>query len=153
MKFPALVLICAIGIADAQDRRDWQALSRLQTGDNIGVLVRSGPPVKGVFQSWTPQQITAGTLTARKDDVLAIERYRPSNWGRRKHALVGAAIGLGTGFAVGLAAGGCSDRGFGPCFPRAGAGALLGAGFAIWGAGIGALIPRRQNKELIYSVK
>jgi len=71
----------------------------LQTGDRIRLSLKTGP-VEGTFQSWTPQQVTAGTVTARREDVLKIERYRQGGWGRGKTAAVGAAIGLGVGFVV-----------------------------------------------------
>jgi hypothetical protein len=124
----------------------------LQTGDTINLSLKGGP-VKGKFQSWTPQQVVAGTLTAQREDVLRIERYRLSGWGRGKHALVGALIGLGAGFALGVGAAGCSSTGFGPCVTRFDGGAIIGTAGAAVGAGIGALLPRRHTTELIYSAK
>jgi hypothetical protein len=161
MRFLTLVLICALGTAaQGQDRHDWQSLAQLRAGDRIRLSLRTGP-VTAAFQSWTPQQVTAGTVTARREDVLKIERYRPGGWGRGKTAAVGAVIGLGVGFgggfAIGAAVGGhCNQGGFGPCFSRGTTGAIiggLGAGIGIVsGAVIGALLPR-HSKELIYSAK
>ena len=74
--FPVLVLLCGLGtVAAGQDRHDWQSLTQLQSGDRIRLALKTGP-VTGAFQSWTPQQVTAGTVTARRHDVLKIERYR-----------------------------------------------------------------------------
>ncbi len=159
MRFLTLVLIYALGTAaEAQDRRDWQSLAKLQAGDSIRLSLKTGP-VDGTFQSWTPQQVTAGTITAKREDVLKIERYQQGGWGRGKTAAVGAAIGLGVGFgggfAVGAATGGCRSGGF-LCFSRGTTGAIVGGlGGAIGlvtGAVIGSLFPRHP-KDLIYSVK
>jgi len=159
MRFLTLVLIGALATAaEGQDRHDWQSLARLQAGDRIRLTLKTGP-VTAPFQNWTPQQVTAGPMTAKREDVLKIERYRQGGWSRGKTAAVGAAIGLGVGFgggfAVGAATGGCRSGEF-LCFSRGTTGAVVGAiGGAIGlvtGAVIGALFPRHP-KELIYSVK
>jgi len=145
-------LLCAIGTTiEAQDPHDWQSLARLQAGDNIRLSLKTGP-VTGAFQAWTPEQVTAGATTAKRADVLKIERYRPGGWGRGKTAAVGALIGFGAGFGIGAGLTGCDHEQFGPCISRGGGGAIAGAAGAIIGAGIGALLPH-HNKELIYSVK
>ena len=150
--FLILAAVCSISSAvHAQDRRDWQSLAQLQPGDKIRLSLKTGP-VTEVFQSWTPEQVTAGTVTAKKEDVLQIERYRPGTWGRGKTAAVGALIGFGGGFGVGVGLTGCDHNQIGPCISRAGGGAIVGAAGAIIGAGIGALIPH-HTKDLIYSVK
>jgi len=150
--FLIFAFLGAIGtLAEAQDRHDWQSLARLQAGDNIRLSLKTGP-VTGAFQAWTPDQVTAGTVTAKREDVLKIERYRPGGWGRGKTAAVGALIGFGAGFGIGAGLTGCDHEQFGPCISRGGGGAIAGAAGAIIGAGIGALLPH-HNKELIYSVK
>ena len=147
-----IALICALGTAaQGQDRRDWQSLAQLQIGDKIRLSLKTGP-VEGAFQSWTPQQVTAGRITARREDVVKIERYLRGGWGRGKTSAVGALIGFGGGFAIGAAAGGCHQGQFGPCITRGELGAVFGAVGAVIGAGIGALLPR-HTKELIYSAK
>ncbi len=147
------VFLCAIGTAiEAQDRHDWQSLAQLQVGDKISLSLKTGP-VTGAFQTWTPDQVTIGTVTARKDDVLKVERYGHGGSGRGKHAAIGALIGFGGGFAIGAGiAGGCHQGQFGPCISRGLGGAVAGAAGAVVGAGIGALLPA-HGKELIYSVK
>jgi hypothetical protein len=147
-----LAAFCFISTAaHAQDRHDWQSLAQLKPGDNIRLSLKTGP-VTGAFQSWTPEQVTAGTLVARKEDVVKIERYHPGTWGRGKTAAVGALIGFGAGFGIGAGLTGCDHNQFGPCISRGGGGAIAGAAGAIIGAGIGALIPH-HSKDLIYSVK
>jgi hypothetical protein len=148
--FLIFTLLCAFGTASkAQDRRDWQSVARLQAGDKIRLSLKKGS-VTAIFQSWTPQQVTAGTLTARKENVVEIERYR--HRGERGKAAVGAMIGFGGGLAVGAAATGCHQGQFGPCVSRGLGGAIAGGAGAVVGAGIGALLPR-HTKQLIYSAK
>jgi hypothetical protein len=151
--FPTLVLTCVLATTAAagQNPHDWESLTQLHAGDRLRLSLKTGP-VEGAFQSWTPQQVTAGTVTARKEDVLKIERYRQGGWGRGKTAGVGALIGFGGGFAIGAAAGGCHQGQFGACLPRGALGAGLGAVGAVIGAGVGALLPR-HTWTLIYSGK
>ena len=147
-----LAAICLLASAvHGQDRHDWQSLAQLHAGDRIRLSLKT-EPVEGVFQSWTPQQVTAGTVTAKREDVLQIERYRQGAWGRGKSAAVGALVGFGGGFTIGAAAGGCHTGEFGPCFSRGALGGALGAAGAVIGAGIGALLPR-HTRELIYLAK
>jgi len=150
--FLILALLCAIPASvEAQDPHDWQSLAQLQAGDNIRLSLKTGP-VTGLFQSWTPQQVTAGTTTAQKEDVLKIERYRHGVWGRGKTAAVGALIGFGAGFGIGAGLTGCDHNQLGICVSRGFGGAIFGGAGAVVGAGIGALLPH-HNKDLIYSVK
>jgi len=144
-------LLCAlVTAANGQDRSDWQSLAQLQAGDKIRLSLKTGP-VEGAFQNWTPQEVTAGTVTARREDVVKIERYRKSGGGRGKHAAIGAAIGFGGGFAMGAAVGGCRPNEI--CLGSRGTwGAACGGVGALIGAGVGALIPP-HHKDLIYSAK
>jgi len=150
--FMTVVLLCALGTAaNGQDPRDWQSLAQLQAGDKIRLSMKTGP-VDGAFRNWTPQQVTAGTVTARREDVVKIERYRKGGWGRGTHAAIGAAVGFGGGFAFGAAVGGCRPNEF-LCFGNRGTwGAAVGGVGLVVGAGIGALIPG-HHKDLIYSAK
>jgi len=132
----------------AQDRRDWQSLAKLQAGDTVRLSLKGGL-VEGAFQNWTPEQVSAGTTTAKREDVLKIERHH-SGGTRGRHAAIGALIGFGAGFALGAGTSGCHPGEFGPCITRGEGGAIVGGVGALLGAGIGALLPRR-NWELIYS--
>jgi hypothetical protein len=149
--FLILAAVCSLTALHAQDRHDWQSLAQLRPGDNIRLSLKTGP-VTGVFQAWTPEQVTAGTVTARKEDVVKIERYRPGTWGRGKTAAVGALIGFGVGFGVGAGLIGCNRDQLGICVSRGAGGAIVGAAGGVIGAAIGALIPH-HTKDLIYSVK
>jgi hypothetical protein len=148
------LLLCVLGAAAAgQDRRDWQSLAQLQAGDRIRLSLKTGP-VTGAFQNWTPQQVTAGKVTAKKEDVLTLERFRQGGGGRGKHAAIGALIGFGGGFAIGTIADPNCHSGQLLCIgiSRGVAGAAVGVAGAVIGAGIGALLPR-HNTDLIYSAK
>src|SRR5579863_3579373 len=61
------LFVCAFATAmQGQDRHDWQSLAQLHPGDKIQLSLRTGPGVTAVFQTWTPEQVTAGTVTAKK---------------------------------------------------------------------------------------
>jgi hypothetical protein len=146
-----LLILALVCTAHGQDRHDWQSLTKLQAGDKIRLTLKTGSSTE-VFQSFTPEEIKSGTLTAKKDDVLKIERFGHGGWSRGKKAALGAVIGFGGGFAVGAAATGCNHQQFGPCISRGAGGAVFGAVGALVGAGVGALLPA-NGKELIYSAK
>src|SRR5277367_5045668 len=92
-----LLLFALLCTASAQDRHDWQSLTKLQAGDKIRLTLKTGSSTD-VFQSFTPEDLKAGTLTSKKDDVLKVERFGHGGWGRGKKAALGAAIGFGGGF-------------------------------------------------------
>jgi hypothetical protein len=130
--------------AEGQDRRDWQSLARLQAGEKIRRSLKT-EPVEAAFQNWTPQQVTAGTVTARREDVLKIERYRQGGRERGKTAAIGALIGFGGGFAFGAATGGCHLGEIGPCVSRGALGAAVGGDRRRdWGA----TSPAHQGSDL-----
>jgi hypothetical protein len=148
--FLRLWLLCTLIAATyGQDRHDWQSVSRLQAGDLVRLSLKAGP-VDGVFQNWTPQEVRVGTVTAKRDDVLKIERHRHGG-SRAKHIAVGALIGFGGGFAIGASVSGCGG-GLGPCFTRPHGGAVAGGAGAVIGALVGAILPV-HSKELIYSAR
>jgi hypothetical protein len=141
--FLKLMLLGAlVAPAQGQDWHDWQSLSRLHGGDRIRLSLKTGP-VDGVFQNWTPEGVTVGSVTAKREDVRKIERYRHGG-SQAKHAAFGALIGFAGGFA-----GGASHPFF---VTRAQAGATVGGVGAAIGAIVGALLPT-HSKELIYSTK
>jgi len=147
--FLKLMLLGSLAAAiHAQDRHDWQSLAKLQPGDRIRLSLKTGP-VEGVFQNFTPEQVTAGTVTAKREDVLRVERYRHGG-SRAKHAAIGALIGFGAGFAIGAGVTGNCKGELGPCTSRGTGGAIAGGAGAVVGAAIGALLPSR-GRELIYS--
>ncbi len=153
-----VALLCAVGAtAQAQDRSDWQSLARLRAGDTVRLSLKSGASrskaTEGVFQSWTPEQVTVGVVTAKKEDVRKIELYSQDHgMGHGKKALIGAAIGFGGGFALGaISAAHCT----GFCVIGPGeTGAALGGLGGLIGATIGALLPAHpRTKQVIYLAK
>jgi hypothetical protein len=147
-----LALICLLGTAAAgQDQHDWQSLAQLHSGDRVRLSAKSGSS-EGLFQSWTPQQVTVGAVTARKEDVLKIELYRQrGGMGRGGKALIGGLIGFGGGFAIGASVEGCRSPG---CVGRGEGGAVAGGVGAVIGAIIGAVLPaHRQSRQVVYLVK
>jgi len=137
-----LLLGALVAPAQGQDRRDWQSLARLQSGDRIRMHLKTGA-VSGTLQNWTPEGVTVGTVTARREDVLKIERYR-RGMSRAKRAGIAAAIGFGAGFAAGA-----SVPQYGVTRPQGGA--IFGGVVAAIGAAIFLLIP--DSKEIIYSTR
>jgi hypothetical protein len=107
-------------------RSDWQSLAVLHAGDKVRLTMKSRSS-EGIFQSWTPEGVTVGAVTARKEDVLKVELYsKGGGMGRGKKALIGALIGFGGGFGVG----------------------------ALIGAGIGAALPAHpRTLQIVYSAK
>ena len=81
-----LLILCAIGtsLANGQNPHDWQSLAQLNIGDLIHLSLKSGPVEDAAFQSWTPQDVTVGAVTAKREDVIKIERYRKGGRGGRR---------------------------------------------------------------------
>jgi len=138
-----MLLGALVAPAQGQDRRDWQSLARLHSGDRVRMHLKTGD-VSGALQNWTPEGVTVGTVTTRREDVLKIERYGRGG-SRAKHIAVGVLIGFGGGFAAGA-----SVRQYGVTRPQGGA--IIGGAFAVIGAVVGAISPAR-TKEVIYSTK
>ena len=144
------ILLLVTGVTgSAQNVHNWDSLGTLHAGDKLRVSVKGSAPVYGDFQNFTAQHVQIGAVTVPKEHVLRVEQYTNAG-GRSRRAVIGALIGFGGGFAVGAAAGGCSHNQIGPCFSRGETGAVAGAGGAVVGAVIGALLPH-QSRELIYS--
>lgn len=151
MKLVYTLILLLCGAAAAQDRNDWQALSQLKTGDRVRLSLTTQGPVTGGFRSWTPELLTVGSVSARRAEVVRVERYRQGGWSRGKTAAAGALIGFGGGFAIGAAAGGCHPGAI-LCFSRGTLGGAFGGAGAVIGAAVGALLPHR-HKELIYAIR
>jgi hypothetical protein len=137
-----MVLGAFVAPAQGQDRHDWKSVSRLHVGDRVRAVLKTGP-VEGEFQNWTPQDATIGTVTAKREDVIKVVRYRHGG-SRATHAAFGAMIGFAGGFA-----GGATH----PLFNTpAQQGAIVGGVGAAVGAIIGALLPIHSS-EVIYSAR
>lgn len=157
---PFMLVLLLTSFSPAQDTHSWDSLAQLKTGDRVRVSMSTRGPVTGAFQSYTPEQVTVGGVTANKPDVTKVERYGQRGGSRGKHAAIGALIGFGGGFAIGAAiTTSCSKNSnqqlgaigcWLPLPSRGEAGAVVGGAGAVVGAVIGALLPH-HNKELIYA--
>jgi hypothetical protein len=147
--FIALFVLATLA-AYGQDRHDWQSLAQLHPGDRVRLSTKTGPVV-GEFQTWTPQNLTVGSVTTSKEDVFKIQRYVHGG-GRGKHAAIGALIGFGGGFGVGAAVGRCNSKTQWCIIPSSYiyfGGAVAGA---VIGAVVGAFLPT-HDRQTVYSVK
>jgi hypothetical protein len=144
----SLLFLLSAGLCVAQDNRDWKSVSVLTPGDKVRVSLKAGKPVTGFVRDWTPEAVTIDTTTVKRDDVKTVQRVRGG--GRLKHVAIGAAIGFGGGFAIGVAAGGCRPSDF-LCLPRGEVGAALGGAGLVIGAAIGAALPA-HHYQLIYGI-
>jgi hypothetical protein len=136
----------------AQDRSDWQTISHLRPGEPVNLSLKGQHSVTGPFQTWTPEQVTVGSTTAKREDVTKVERFRSGVWGRGKTALIGALIGGGAGAAIGAGVGGCDHNSLGPCVTRAEGTGIVGGVGAIVGVIVGAVLPHHRM-DLIYIAK
>jgi hypothetical protein len=131
---------CGIAIAAyGQDKHDWQSVFRLRPGDQLQISSKAGT-VRGDFQNSTAEAITVGAKTLRRDEVMKVERI-PRGGSRAKHALIGAAIGGGSGALIGAGVAGCDHNQIAICVTHTqGAGIVGGAG-AVVGALVGLAWP------------
>ena len=125
----------------------WDALRRLSRGDLVRVTLSSGAPVEAVFEAWTENAISVGSIRIAREQVNRVE-LRKRGWGRGKKAAVGALVGFGSGFLIGFAGtpSGSGSTSLGTRTENGGTLAVLGA---VAGAAIGAALPNHRY-ELIY---
>ncbi|HCC57478.1 MAG TPA: hypothetical protein DEQ47_09475 [Solibacterales bacterium] len=153
MRMLLVLAVLLTSSAAAQDHRDWNALARLKPGEKVHITRNNQSPVNANFRSFNADELATETLTARKPDVVAVERYRQGAWSRGTRAGVFAAVGFGGGFALGAAAGGCSSGGIiSICPGRGRSGLIAGGAGALVGGAIGALWPN-HSMEAIYNVR
>lgn len=121
-------------LVQAQESR-WQNLSEIHSGTKIQVVQTSLKSVSGRFVSFSETELTldtgSGQVVVPKDSVF---RVTVSGRNRKRHMLIGMAVGAGLG---GLVGGLIAERekGFG------GAVAGLVGGYAAVGTTIGAALP------------
>jgi hypothetical protein len=152
-----LVLIASLlltPVASAQTAgSDWTALKAVETGSKLSVKLKTGKTVEGRLTSVSDDALTL-TVGGRPTELKAVEVLRVHRVGgssAKKGALIGLAVGGGTGLAVGLA-GSSADDGFNELD------APVTAGLAVLGAGAGALIGyaigrSRRKRVLIYEAR
>lgn len=141
-----LLLAASAGVG-----QDWQALAQLHAGDKVRLTLKAGRVNDAVFTSFTVDQITVGGTTAKREDVMKLERYRHT-LSRGATAAIGAAIGGGAGAGIGAGVGGCKSGQFGPCIGRGEAAGIVGGAGAAVGAIIGALLPHHRF-DVLYAAR
>ena len=146
-----LLLLFATTIAPslrAADKADWSSLKGVAPAQTVKVTLTNGKSVQGEFQSVSDDALVihlAGadqTFSRQEVRRLAIKR----NGHRVKHVLIGAAIGAGAGLGAGVAVDRCPPNSL-ICFGNKGKG-ILTPGFALIGAGVGALLPANAWQEI-----
>jgi hypothetical protein len=139
-----LLALTADPLVGAVEKSDWGSLKQIAAGQTIKVTVKHGASSQGDFQSATEDALLL--RVAGEDRSIARDAVRrvsiKTNSHRGKHALIGAAIGAAGGLGAGIAvdnALGCSPNAI-FCTGNKGK-AIATPGFALIGAGIGALLP------------
>ncbi len=103
----------------AEDTHSWDSLGQLKTGDHVRLSLVKRPPLGGEFVNWTPELITVGSTTAKREEVVEIERYQPGGWSRGKRAVLARSLDLEVvlpsvqplgGVAIALKSGRCPTR-------------------------------------------
>ncbi len=122
----------------------WDNLQNLRPGQEIRVVLNDAKSYQGELQLLSDGGITlrqaAGEQTFARQDIL---RVSSKARGRRvRNALLGAAVGAGSGLGIGAAADhtSCNHASFGPCFPNLGKEVITPLG-ALAGAVVGAVMP------------
>jgi hypothetical protein len=145
---PLLALIADPSLR-AAEKSDWSNLKQIAAGRAIKVAVKGGTSSQGEFQSATEDalvvRVAGGDRSIARDTVQRVSLKR--NGHRGKHALIGAAIGASAGLGAGIAIDNdCSPNSI-ICTGNKGK-AILTPGFAVIGAGIGALLPAGGWREI-----
>ena len=111
---PVAALICLLvaGRAAAESKRgDWAVLSGLATGTEVRVTLSGKKTVRGFLQRSDADSLVINAPTSQetlaRQDVRRVQSKRAGHRGRN------TLIGLGVGFAGGLAAGPASTRRWG----------------------------------------
>ncbi len=128
----------------AQDAR-WNAVQSLSAGETLRVVTEDGRSHQGQLQATSNSSLVLNSGTFQRENVKHISVAGQSR--RRRHALIGAAIGAGAGLAVGAAIDADCSRTSIVCTGNKGK-AILTPVFGLLSAGIGAVLPSRRWHEI-----
>jgi hypothetical protein len=135
----------------AAEKSDWGNLKQVAPSQTIKVIATDGKSSQGDFQFVSDDalvlRLADGDRSFPRDTVQRVSIKR--NGHRGKHALIGAAIGAGGGLGAGIAVDHCTPTVI-VCTENKGK-AILTPGFALLGAGIGALLPAGGWREIYRS--
>jgi ferric-dicitrate binding protein FerR (iron transport regulator) len=127
---------------------DWSAVRALSPGEKVSVRTKDGDRLKGRFESASETDISftqdGRKVTLRRDSIGRVEVGHKN---RLKGALVGAAVGGGTGAAGGGYVVARSDHWGGDPLP---VGIAFGTGI---GAALGAALGYGTNYDTIYQAQ
>jgi hypothetical protein len=117
----------------------WEEVRAIPAAHKVQIHVRKGEPAKGAFVSASDTAVLVrnklGERSIARDQIRKVEIADPSR--RLRNGLVGTAIGVGVGLAIGWAVCPyCANEGHGDLYT--GPGAAIGAGV---GAAAGFLPP------------
>ena len=148
-----VLLIVPAGNAQTRSRNDWTMVQQLKPGDKLGIRLKSGETVKGVFSASTETTLSVSAKTGTKEvdrnDIKTVHRVSGKSIGT--YTLIGTGIGATAGAVTGASTGdNCSSGAHCP-LGRANL-ALVGAGiFAIIGTGLGLILGLSgHHGDLIY---
>jgi hypothetical protein len=143
---PALLVFFLVPVfAFAQQARDsWDNLKGLATGQQIRVVLNDAKSYSGQFQRVSDEGLVirtgGGEQAFERRNILRVSSQGKSHRGR--NALIGLAVGVGAGVAVGVAS---PELGQGKCAQgsciNAESAALAGFAGAAIGTGLGAVLP------------
>ncbi|MBI1954846.1 MAG: hypothetical protein HYS38_00465 [Acidobacteria bacterium] len=139
----SVLLLATVARAQALEQ-SWDNLKTLREGEKIQVVDQKLKSQNGTFVSFSDEAITfqadKDQITIQRAEVFRVSSRKGAS--RGEHALVGLAIGAGTGFMLGMA--GCAnatDQNECSGSDKAALGAVVALFLGGIGAGVGALVP------------
>jgi len=146
-----LLLLAAGPSLRAAEKSDWGNLKQVAPGQTIKVKATDGKSSQGELESVSDDalalRLAGGDRSFPRETVQRVSIKRDGH--RGKHALIGAVIGAGGGLGAGIAVDQCTPTVI-VCTGNQGK-AILTPGFALLGAGIGALLPAGGWREVYRS--
>jgi len=123
------LLLLLLFVAAAPLAAEWGDVMRLSAGDRVEVRTKDGAKLRSEFVSATADSVVVRDKTVQRAEISEVKVYDAGRRIRRGvlWTIIGAAAGVGVGFAVCPY---CANEGHG--------GKFVGPGAAV-GAGVGAL--------------
>jgi len=148
IKLPACLLALLLApllTAQPSSKSDWGNLNKLTAGDEIRITVVPRGPIRGRFQRLTNESLIVATPGKEESlDRASIASVAVKGESHRKrNALIGLAVGAGTGLTIGAIADANDCKNRNNCLnilPNIGKEVLTPVG-ALLGVTVGALLP------------
>lgn len=135
----AVMLAVAAAIPGFAQGSDWGTLQRIRPGARVRIDLQNGRHTEGTLVGWSSGSIAIASPAGPRSFVSEqVRRVRIEGHSSRwRGAMIGALVGFGAGFSVGVtSAGHLTDRNS----PGAAWRTAVGGGLGLYGAGIGAAI-------------